>query len=92
MSETIVVHGTKLFMHSFHSLAFGEVTVNNPLFLVQPNIAGVRDRDNDLQLNSLIRREDDFPRPDVTIGMDVLRRLHLYFAFAERKLYVTSTR
>jgi len=90
VSETVVVHGTKLFMHSFHSLAFGEVTVKNPLVLVQPDIAGVRDRDNNLQLNSLIRRQDDFPRPDVTIGMDVLRRLHLFFAFAERKLYVTS--
>jgi hypothetical protein len=90
VSETVIVHGTKLFLHSFHSLAFGEVTVNNPLFLVQPDITGVRDRDNNLQLNSLIRRDDDFPRPDVTIGMDVLRHLHLYFAFAERKLYVTS--
>ena len=27
--------------------------------------------------------------PDISIGMDILSKLHLYFAFPERKLYVT---
>jgi hypothetical protein len=28
--------------------------------------------------------------PDMLIGMDVLRKLHLYIAFGEAKLYVTD--
>lgn len=28
--------------------------------------------------------------PDMLIGMDVLRQLHIYIAFAEEKLYVTE--
>jgi hypothetical protein len=29
--------------------------------------------------------------PDITIGMNVLKRLHLYFAFGERVLYVSAS-
>jgi hypothetical protein len=33
----------------------------------------------------------ELAHPEVRLGMDVLRKLHLYMAFGENKLYVTGT-
>lgn len=63
--------------HRFHNLTFGGVTVANPLFVVKPVDMGVRKAGDPLS-------------PDITIGMNVLRKLHLYFAFGERMLYVSA--
>jgi hypothetical protein len=32
---------------------------------------------------------DDGLDPDLLVGMDVLKHLHLYIAYQERKLYIT---
>jgi hypothetical protein len=63
--------------HRFHSLTFGGVTVVNPLFVVKP-------------VDMSVRKAGDPASPDITIGMNVLRKLHLYFAFGERMLYVSA--
>jgi hypothetical protein len=63
--------------HQFHTLTFGGVTVVNPLFVVKPGPMSVRSA-------------GDPSPPDVTIGMNVLRNLHLYFAFGERMLYASA--
>jgi hypothetical protein len=63
--------------HRFHNLTFGGVTVVNPLFVVKPVPMGVR-------------KAGDPATPDITIGMNVLRKLHLYFAFGEHMLYVSA--
>jgi hypothetical protein len=61
--------------HRFHALSFGGVTVNNPLFVLKP---------------SGLRKVGDAASPDITIGMNVLRKLHLYFAFGEGMLYASA--
>ena len=33
---------------------------------------------------------DDLKLPEVIVAMDVLRKLHLYFAFKEKRLYLTE--
>ena len=44
-----------------------------------------------LQTGSLIKRvSDDVTLPEVIVGMDVLRKLHMYMAFKERRLYLTE--
>jgi Aspartyl protease len=63
--------------HQFRSLTFGGVTVTNALFVLKPGPMGVH-------------RAGDPEPPDITIGMNVLRKLHLYFAFGERMLYVSA--
>jgi predicted aspartyl protease len=35
--------------------------------------------------------EAELANPEVTLGMDVLRKLHIYMAFGENKLYATET-
>jgi hypothetical protein len=74
--ESVTVTGMRA-THRFHALTFGGVTVNNPLFVLrrEPADAG---------------RVGSARRPDITIGMNVLRALHLYFAFKERVLYVSA--
>jgi hypothetical protein len=76
-TETVVVTGLRR-QHRFHSLTFGGVTVTNPLFVLKPGPLGPH------------KVGDPLP-PDITIGMNVLKRLHLYFAFGERVLYVSAS-
>jgi hypothetical protein len=75
-TESVTVTGFRA-EHRFHNLTFGGVTVTNPLFVLPrpPADAG---------------RVGSARRPDITIGMNVLRALHLYFAFKERVLYVSA--
>ncbi len=63
--------------HRFRTLTFDGVEVINPLFVLKPSPSGAH-------------RVGMADSPDITIGMNVLRKLHLYFAFGERLLYVSS--
>jgi predicted aspartyl protease len=79
----------RMFGHIFSTLTFEGVTVSNPHVVVLPNLTGSKDPNNSLVTGSNIQRIDDNIGAEMTIGMDVLRNLHLYVAFAERKLYIT---
>ncbi len=79
----------KVFGHVFSTLTFEGVTVDNPRVAVIPNLTGSKDPNNSTVTGSHISRIDDNIGAEMTIGMDVLRKLHLYVAFGERKLYVT---
>jgi hypothetical protein len=85
---------TRAFSHVFGNLSFGGVggvNVANPQMLIVPNLVGNR-------LTNVLgpggERATRYDNPDlvaqVTIGMDVLKKLHIYIAFAERKLYITA--
>jgi hypothetical protein len=78
------------FIHTFSSLTFDTVTVTNARFLVYPDLIGARDPNNGMDTENRARHFDDnVGRTDISIGMDVLRKLRLYVAYGERKLYVT---
>jgi len=77
------------FGYVFHSLAFEGIAVTNPHVLIHPDLMGKNDPDNTNTADSRITRVDDGLGPDLIIGMDVLKRLHLYIAYHERKLYIT---
>jgi predicted aspartyl protease len=75
----------------FAELSFEGVTVANPLIVVQPLQSG--GSDNRATLGSRAEHMDDEGNrlsPDMIIGMDVLRHLHLYLATEEEKLYITE--
>jgi len=77
------------FIHTFSTLTFDTVTVTNPRFLIYPNEIGSKDPNNTSRTDTRVHRIDDLIGGDITIGMDVLRKLRLYVAYGERKLYVT---
>ena len=75
-TEAVTVTGFRD-RHRFHTLTFGGVTVVNPLFVLKLSPANAH-------------RVGSPQSPDITIGMNVLRKLHLYFAFGEHMLYVSA--
>lgn len=79
----------KTFGWTFKTLELGGITVDNPRVRVIPSLMGKGNRD-DIAADSHIRRNTDGMQPTMLIGMDVLRKLHLYIAFKENKLYVTA--
>lgn len=79
----------KIYSHLFQNLAFGSVSVTNPRLTIMPN---AMNRNVDLAplVADRTRTERDLVnQPDMIIGMDVLRRLRLYLAFHEGKIYVS---
>lgn len=76
------------FMHTFASLSFGGVTVLTPDMMLLPDrMARAGGRGQQTENRALLNRG----LPEITIGMDVLRHLHIYLAPDERTFYVSET-
>lgn len=82
--------GKKVFGHVFQTLSFEGITVNNPHLGVMPDVIGAKDPQNQTATGTRTRKVDDGLEPDLTIGMDILKSLHLYVATTEQKLYITA--
>jgi Aspartyl protease len=78
-----------VFRHAFKSLSFEGLTITNPSLDIIPDLergqmerppaTGTRMPDSSVEQKL----------PDLLIGMDILRHLHLYIAYKEQKLYIT---
>lgn len=77
------------YLYRFASLDFGGVAAMNPVIEIIPELG----RGPRLSSPSGSRVPDGQTErlPDMLIGMDILRHLHLYIAYSEQKLYVTSS-
>lgn len=87
----------KIYPRRFANLSFEGVTVANPVIIVRPIVfgggRGVDSPADDLKPGSRAEHKDDIITrlaPDLNIGMDVLRHLHVYVATTENKLYITE--
>ena len=79
-----------LYEHVFSSLSFEGITVSNAHVKIMPDMIDSKDKENSFQTGSHVMRVDDeITRVPVTIGMNVLKKLHVYMAFKERKLYIS---
>ena len=92
VSETVTVTGSRIFEHVFHNLSLGGIAITDPPFIVRPQETGANDHDNSFQTGSHIYRLDDAIAPDITIGLDVLKQLHLYIGFQDKVLYLTQAK
>jgi len=79
----------KAFSYVFPTLTFDTVTVTNAKFTIYPNLVGSRDPNNTSRTDTRVSRIDDNIAGDISIGLDVLRKLRLFVAYSELKLYVT---
>jgi predicted aspartyl protease len=70
----------RTYLHTFGSLSFAGVAVSNLRLMLVPNL---------IRRNTFDTSEPEGRMPDVILGMDVLRHLHLYVAYKEQKLYIT---
>lgn len=79
-----------IYSYPFKTLTFEGVAVSNPHVRILADVMNMR-ADQSYKMNSLIERNSDsITLPEVIVGMDVLSKLHLYFAFQEHKLYITE--
>lgn len=75
------------YSHQFHSLEFEGVEVSNPTIELIPD--KITEHLTYTPIGSHISHVDKDAQPEMLIGMDILRHLHLYIAYHERALYVT---
>lgn len=81
--------GAATYEHTFSSLSFGGVSVSNLGVLIIPDF--LKNKQAGPQLGSRVSARSTYERePDMLIGMNVLRHLHVYIAYKEEKLYITS--
>jgi predicted aspartyl protease len=81
--------GAATYEHKFASLNFGGVAVSNLSVAVLPDF--LRNKAGGPQLGSRLGSSNAQEQvPDMLIGMNVLRHLHVYIAYREQKLYITQ--
>jgi predicted aspartyl protease len=79
------------YQHRFSTLSFEGVMVANPRIDIFADRIGKHDTTNDFQTGSHLKRQDDNDdRPQVTLGMNVLSKLHVYIAYKEKMAYITE--
>lgn len=78
----------KYYSHPFASLSFGGVDVQNPKIIIMTDHMGTETHPVRGTGSRLLTAENAL-RPDLIVGMDVLKHLHLYVAYGEEKLYIT---
>jgi predicted aspartyl protease len=82
--------GERVYQHTFPQIAFGGVIANGVPALIQTNsMIHKLDRTPTLGSRAQFTADPSDRIPDLALGMDVLRQLHLYVAFAQGKIYVT---
>ena len=65
--------------------------MNNPKIRILTDVMN-KNADHRPRIGSYVNSvSDDVKPPAIIIGMDILRRLHVYFALTERRLYLTDT-
>ena len=81
--------GHKAYAHTFDTLAFGDIQVKNAHVDLVPDLMG-RNGERQQQAGNRARLySDEIKLPELIIGMNVLRKLHVYMAFKEQRLYVS---
>ena len=75
----------------FATLDFEGVAVKNPHIIIRPDLVGKNDPNNGFRTGNRAMRVDQPDHPvDLLIGMDILKRLHLYIAFDEKRLFISE--
>jgi hypothetical protein len=77
------------YQHRFASLDFGGVAVANPVVDILPGLG--RGPRLPSATGTRIADGETEQLPDMLIGMDILRHLHLYISYREQKLYITPS-
>lgn len=80
------------YTHRFKSLSFEGIAISNPTMRIIPDLVHAKlvDPHDALEGNTRVKSPSNQVGLDqMILGMDVLRQLHVYIAYKERKLYLT---
>jgi predicted aspartyl protease len=78
----------RTYAHSFKSLTFGDVAISNPRITIIPP-AMKESLERNRQSGPATAFKPRIDTPDLIVGMDVLRKLHLYMALTENRIYIS---
>ena len=79
-----------VYTHRFKSLSLEGIAISNPTLVLIPDMMRKMDPHDSIEGDTRIRNPNsDIGTPDMILGMDILRRLHVYIAYKEKKLYIT---
>ena len=85
-AERIFGLKTRAASHRFKTLSFEGVTINNPEIALADNIT----RAPMSQMGKLPSTDMKRDAPDLLLGMSTLKQLHVYIAYKEEMLYITT--
>ena len=81
--------GLRTYAHSFKSLTFGDVAISNPrLTIIPPAMKESLGRNRQTGGPKTVFGPK-LDTPELIVGMDVLRKLHLYMALTENHIYIS---
>jgi predicted aspartyl protease len=81
--------GASVFRHRFHSLSIEGIAVTNPLINIFPDLMRHAVPSKSPYGTRIPETDEPQGLNEVTLGIDVLKRLHLYIAYREGMLYAT---
>ena len=79
----------KVYQHRFDNLAFGDIQVKNAQVAIIPDLVNKRGERQQQAGNRAKLYGDEMKLPELIVGMNVLRKLHIYVAFGENRMYVS---
>jgi hypothetical protein len=75
-------------LHTFAKLSFGGMTISHPEVMIVPDVMNRNADKSPMALNPVYHHNAELVLPELSLGMDVLKHLHLYIAFGEQALYL----
>jgi len=75
-------------LHTFSKLSFAGMTMDNPEVLIVPDVMSRNADKSRIADRPSHRHNENLKLPELSLGMDVLKHLHLFMAFGEQALYV----
>jgi Aspartyl protease len=75
------------YLHSFARLSLGGMTIEHPEVMIVPDVMNHNADTSPMALNPVYRHNAELVLPELSLGMDVLKHLHLYISFGEQALY-----
>jgi predicted aspartyl protease len=79
-----------VYHRTFSTLSFEGITIQNPRIAIADENIAKRDKNDGFETGSHVRKVSDrIERTPLTIGMNILRKLHMFIAFKEGKIYIT---
>jgi hypothetical protein len=75
-------------LRHFSKLSFGGITMEKPEVLIVPDRMNRNADRSPIADNPTHRHNEGLILPELSLGMDVLKHLHLYMSFGEQALYI----
>jgi hypothetical protein len=72
----------------FGKMSFGGMSIAQPEILIVPDVMNHKADRSPLATNRSLHHNAGLVLPELSLGMDVLKHLHLYLSFGEQALYV----